>query len=375
MTLRRTIALLLLGCMPLSGHAAGGDGVTATIFIGALAGYTAVGAAAYEGLLARELPEWRDDATETTAALIHQCGVSAELRLVGLHNFNMLLFSLKNESTTSVELHSDDIEMAFSNGRSRLPNFDSSPGIVEIKSGWRVFGGAPFPNKLDFKDADWIDVKIPMRAATDCTMSVRLKRNPARPPNAETYTERTALEIILGGGLPLWRAGAMSQLGTPSFSFEAAMEGYWSLHSGLFMRFMLEGFSGGNATTLAPYTSGLTGSPYLRSYALSAGYTHRWALGDRWFIFAGAGLGLYTYLYDMRDTSGNVGRGEADTLFFQARASIAFRFLKVTRGVWRGNYAIDLAVFDHALPFASTGGSIPSTGNSLGATLGLRMGG
>lgn len=372
------ISLVLLAGVSLSAKQAEADPVPASgaapLYVGAIAAHAAVGSAVYEALLTHELPDWKDEATATSGSFTHQCGASVELRVIGFHNRNLLLIALKNETAQSVLLRLDELEMHFSTGRTRIPDFDSASGEREVKPQGRVFGAAPFPNKADFKDADWIDVKIPLAGTAPCTIQARLQRNVATAPHEETFTERTAFEMVFGGGSSFWRAGNLASLGVPSVSLEAQIEGYLSLRHGYFLRFLWEGFGGGNAGVLAPALNGLSGSPGLRAVSVMAGYSHRIPLGERWFVFLGGGAGLYSFLYSVLNTSGVAVGGESDTLVLNARASVAFRFLKVTRGFWRGNYYVDLAIYDQVLPFGAVG-SVPASGNAFGATLGLRLGG
>ncbi len=349
--------------------------------IGALSNMTSMGSQAYEGMLHFELADWKDNATHTSARLVSGCGVAAEARVVGFPERNMLLFLIKNTTDKPIEFFADEISVEFSTSLRHNPQYDFAQGKVLLEPGKVVYGAVPLQDKYDFKEAQWFKADFPFATtptatAPDqkpCMLTARIERNLSVPLLEESYLQRTQWEFGAAFGTTALRLGPVSQLGVPAVTLSFFSDVYFSQRHGVFFRIFWENFGGGNQTVFTPIQGGYSGSPTLQAISFSAGYSHRIRLGERWFVYAQGGLGIYGYLYTEWNASGVTVRTRSDQFTIDLQGAIAYRWLNIGRGLFRGSYFVDLTLFNRTLPFAAIE-TLGANGNVTGALVSFRWG-
>lgn len=140
--------------------------------------------------LPAELEGWQDPASMSTSKMSSQCGVLSEVKLIGDSRFNFIFIGIVNNSKSDVRLNRVDIKAVFAGGRERVLIGPNGKTYEDIKSNWYTWGFASFPNKVDFKDQDFVKVTIPLELAnkTPCNLEVTFERNIQAPANIDYYT-------------------------------------------------------------------------------------------------------------------------------------------------------------------------------------------
>lgn len=365
--------LLMLHLIVPPAKAQGGQAVdAAVVFVGALAGATAITATGYYGWIAKEVKDWIDPETGTTAALNSQCGLAAEARLLRNNRANYLFFALKNENAETRVLKPEEIRIIFPNGRERLATVQQYSQHSEIKPHWRVIGLAPFPEKHEFKNQDSLIVEIPLYAQGDepiCTVTVPMKRNPSVPTDERTTVSYTVMDMTFDLGAVAFRSKNLNELGSDRFSMSLNIYGYPALHHGFYLGVGFEDYGGDQNKLRATTGASLSGTTNLSGAILSAGYTYRAFLGRHWSLSTDLGPAYYGL------TLYGGGRSAYDEGYFAgiARLNLDYRFARVLSGFFFGDYAVGLSVYDYWI-FNGSFGTLPASGSSLGAALRLRIG-
>ena len=315
----RAIVLLSVLLFSLHSRADSAGGVAAVFgaYIGIAAGSSH---ALYSAALNRQLKEWINEDTLSTAQLGSQCGLEYEAHLIGQNWQNSLFFTISNTSNRDVWLNLNEIRFFFGSGKMRFPAYHSWMEPSEVITNRLYTAIAPFPSKADFTGESSLKAMIPIydrKMMKTCEISIDFQRFAGEYPKYHDFIEAEhdlpALEFDMGLGYGMF-AGDLKKFSSGGLHVNILMRGMSDSNWGGFLGIGRHEFSGIDHSLFASEIGTTTIiSPTVSILNILFGVTKRWK-----------GKGKNSFYYDLGLNISSMRYNDASVLFNEPDDRSAF---------------------------------------------------
>jgi len=316
-------------------------------------------------LIGRELEDWQDPRTGTTAHLFDQCSMLMELRLTNHRSGNYLWMKLDNTGKAPVLVRPDLFKVRVGAHSWRHLYFHSGTGGPEIAPGKRAWLAFRFDDKAEFAGARTIDVELPLEGAREqeCRIRAQMVRPARVPEDPVSSVAYWGTGIWMMGGIGLASTGGFDRLGGADWIIEIGFDFFLSLHHGFSLGLLGESYGSFERADFQGSVPASAEDLELGAGGFFAGYELRFH-PKAWLPIAfGAALGPYGVSLEDRDEQyvqktnlASLLRANADAIFLTGGNDIVL--------------AIRLSSTALVVP-AGDFGPIDLSGVRLGAMLGL----
>jgi hypothetical protein len=342
---------------------------------GAAAG-AAAGARASEGegplvplpLPGRELEDWKDPRTGTTAYLFDECATLIELRLTTVGPWNYLWMKLENGGDAPIVVRPNLVKARIGEHPWRRLHSPQGYSHRSITPGWLTWFVFRFDDKQEFGGARTIDLELPLESdqGKRCTVRARMVRpaNVAEDPVSSVVHTKLGLWLAFGTGLAA--TGGLDRLGGADFAFEIGFDFYPWLHHGFFLDLFVESYQSFDPADFSSRIPAFGRNPRIVGVGPIAGYLFR--VQPLYWLPISVGAGFGPYVVDIADQDNDAYFEEA-FLASMLRAQVDGFFATIPDD---SRLSVRLAGYALAVPDGEFG-PVELSGVSVGALLGIAI--
>lgn len=339
-------------------------------------GIHALSRAHYQNFLKSELEDWKDSATGMTTKLFNQCGVSFELRAMGNRRSNFIYFVIANETEKDLVLKPNEINAEYSSGRLRRLKTPFRTNDLEIKKNWVIRGIFNLYDKVEFKNLDSIDVKIPLylgNASKEyCVLEGTLSRNKKVPQDPDTYIRSLTFDLALKYGPNIVSSGEAKGYYENKGVFGLDIDMYFWRKHGIHLGFLRADMHQRNIDEFKEETE--SDDVKLSEFYTMVGYAGHHQHNSKWFSFWNLGLGNYSLENIAPVKDGNVKKViEQSQTSYYATYELGYSFFSEEQGIWNGDYLVGAALMYRMIPEFEVG-DIEMSGSNVSLLFSFRMG-